>query len=61
MINISNAIVADTVHGAIILSVFDFFACFLVLYFISFFIKGITFLDEKIPQQGLGRKKNEEK
>lgn len=50
MIDISNSIVSDTFQGALALSVFDFVACFFVLYFISFFIRGITFLDEKIPQ-----------
>lgn len=48
MIDISNSIVSDTVQGAFILSVFDFVACFFVLYFISFFIRGITYLDERI-------------
>jgi hypothetical protein len=48
MIDISNSIVSDTVQGAFLLSVFDFVACFFVLYFISFFIRGITYLDERI-------------
>jgi hypothetical protein len=48
MIHFSTAIVSDTVGGALILSIFDFIACFFVLYFISFFIRGITYLDEKV-------------
>jgi len=47
MENISTAIVSNTVHGALMLSIFDFVACFFVLYFISFFIRGITYFDEK--------------
>jgi hypothetical protein len=47
MIHFSTAIVPDTVWGALVLSVFDFIACFFVLYFISFFIRGITYFDEK--------------
>lgn len=50
MINFSTEIVSDTIQGALILSVFDFFACFFVLYFISFFIRGITYIDEKLPK-----------
>jgi hypothetical protein len=37
--------------GAILLSVFDFVACFLVLYLISFFIRALGFLN-KILQKG---------
>jgi hypothetical protein len=40
--------IPDTVNGAIILSVFDFIACFFVLWFISFFIKGLSFICQKI-------------
>lgn len=50
MINISNMIIPDTLHGAIVLSAFDFVACFFVLYFISLFIKGIGYIDEKFPK-----------
>lgn len=57
MINISTAIVSDTIQGALALSVFDFIACFFVLYFISFFIRGITYLDAKIPKPKADRKK----
>ncbi|MEI8215764.1 MAG: hypothetical protein WCF96_01580 [Eubacteriales bacterium] len=51
MININTNIVSDTVNGALILSIFDFFACFFVLYFISFFIRGITYFDEKLVKR----------
>ena len=51
MININTDIVSDTVNGALILSIFDFFACFFVLYFISFFIRGITYFDEKLVKR----------
>jgi len=40
-------IIQDTVSGAILLSVFDFVACFFVLYFISFFIRALIFLRKK--------------
>jgi len=40
-------IIQDTISGALILSVFDFVACFFVLYFISFFIRAIRLLDLK--------------
>ena len=50
MINISTAIVSDTIQGALALSVFDFVTCFFVLYFISFFIRGITYLDERLAK-----------
>jgi len=36
-----NAIIEDTVNGAILLSVFDFVMCFFVLYFFGLFIKGL--------------------
>ena len=51
MIDLSNSIVPDTVNGALLLSVFDFITCFFVLYFISFFIRGITFIDEKLEKR----------
>jgi hypothetical protein len=51
MISISTEIVSDTIQGALILSIFDFFACFFVLYFISFFIRGITYFDEKLAKR----------
>ncbi len=56
MINISTDIVSDTLHGAVVLSVFDFFACFFVLYFISLFIRAITYFDERIPQPKNGKR-----
>jgi len=37
-------IIQDTMNGAIILSVFDFIACFFVLYLISLFIRALGFL-----------------
>lgn len=40
-------IIQDTISGAILLSVFDFIACFFVLYFISFFIRALNFLNKK--------------
>ncbi len=41
------AIIQDTLSGAIFLSVFDFIACFFVLYFISFFIRALKFLNKE--------------
>lgn len=61
MIHFSTAIVSDTIGGALVLSVFDFIACFFVLYFISFFIRGITYLDEKLLSQPGDHSKLEEK
>ena len=58
MININTNIVSDSVNGALILSIFDFFACFFVLYFISFFIRGITYFDEMYEKRE-NRKKME--
>ena len=40
-------IIQDTISGAILLSVFDYVACFFVLYFISYFIKALIFLRKK--------------
>ncbi len=37
-------IIQDTISGAVILSVFDFIACFFVLYFISLFIRALGFV-----------------
>ena len=50
MIDISNSIVSDTLQGALALSVFDFVACFFVLYFISLFIRGISYIDERMSK-----------
>lgn len=62
MIHFSTAIVSDTVGGALALSVFDFIACFFVLYFISFFIRAITYFDEKpLPPPKDQNKLEEEK
>lgn len=52
MTHFSTAIVSDTIWGALALSIFDFVACFFVLYFISFFIRGITYVDEKLLSKG---------
>jgi predicted secreted protein len=38
-------IIQDTIAGALMLSVFDFIACFFVLYFIGFFIKILPLLN----------------
>jgi len=46
---ISTAIISDNIQGALALSVFDFIACFFVLWGISFFIRGISYFDEKYP------------
>lgn len=58
--DLSNSIVTDTIQGALALSIFDFVACFFVLYFISFFIRGITYLDEKILLPSANQKKLED-
>jgi hypothetical protein len=42
------AIIPDTLQGAIVLSVFDFIACFFVLWGISFFIKALGIVDKKL-------------
>ncbi len=41
------AIIPDTLTGAIFLSIFDFITCFFVLYFISFFIRALKFLNKE--------------
>ena len=51
MIDLSHSIVPDTINGALVLSIFDFVTCFFVLYFISFFIRGITFIDERLEKK----------
>ena len=51
MIDLSHSIVPDTINGALVLSIFDFITCFFVLYFISFFIRGITLVDEKLEKR----------
>lgn len=38
------SLIQDTLSGALLLSVFDFFACFLVLYFIGLIIKGVSWI-----------------
>jgi len=42
------SIIQDTISGAILLSAFDFIACFFVLYFISFFIRALNFFNKKV-------------
>jgi len=50
-------IIPDTLLGAIVLSVFDFIACFFVLWGISFFIKCLGFVSNKFPETpGDGKK-----
>lgn len=44
------SLIPDTVQGTVILSVFDFFACFFVLYFIGLIIKGLGFIVSKGEQ-----------
>ncbi|HEX3012177.1 MAG TPA: hypothetical protein VHQ70_09140 [Syntrophomonadaceae bacterium] len=36
------SLIPDSVNGSLILSVFDFFACFFVLYFIGMIIRGVS-------------------
>lgn len=43
------AIIPDTLSGALVLSVFDFVACFFVLWGISFLIRGLSFVSNKFP------------
>ncbi len=38
-------IIQDTITGVLLLSIFDFIACFFVLYFIGLFIKALPLLD----------------
>ena len=42
-------IIQDTLGGALFLSVFDFIACFLVLYFIGLLIRALAFLNKSQP------------
>lgn len=44
------AIIPDTLSGALVLSIFDFVACFFVLWGISFFIKGMSFINSKLTK-----------
>lgn len=44
------AIIPDTLSGALVLSVFDFVACFFVLWGISFLIRGLGFISNKFPE-----------
>jgi hypothetical protein len=51
-----------TPGNSIILCIENFIACFFVLYFISFFMKGITYFDEKpLPPPEDPKKPEEEK
>ena len=43
------AIIPDTLSGALVLSIFDFVACFFVLWGISFLIRGLGFISGKFP------------
>ncbi len=38
------SLIPDTVAGALMISVFDFFACFFVLYFIGLIIRGVSWI-----------------
>lgn len=44
------AIIQDTLSGALILSLFDFVACFFVLWGISFLIRGLGFISTRLPE-----------
>jgi len=46
------AIIPDTLQGALVLSAFDFVACFFVLWGISYLIKGLGFICSKFPEGG---------
>ena len=45
------AIIPDTLSGALVLSVFDFVACFFVLWGISFMIRGLGYISSKFPEK----------
>lgn len=45
------AIIPDTLSGAIVLSVFDFVACFFVLWGISFLIRGLGYFSKRFPEK----------
>ena len=46
------AIIPDTLQGALVLSLFDFVACFFVLWGISYIIKFMGYLCNKYPEGG---------
>jgi hypothetical protein len=52
------AIIPDTLQGAVVLSCFDFVACFFVLWGISYCIKGMGYLSNKFPENPNAAKKN---
>ncbi|MHB1407778.1 MAG: hypothetical protein ACYCV0_19590 [Desulfitobacteriaceae bacterium] len=52
------AIIPDTFSGALVLSVFDFVACFFVLWGISFLIRGLGFINNKFSNPSDDRKKS---
>ncbi|HVJ47652.1 hypothetical protein [Desulfitobacterium sp.] len=52
------AIIPDTLSGALVLSVFDFVACFFVLWGISFLIRGLSFVSNKFPDSTDDSKKS---
>lgn len=52
------AIIPDTLSGALVLSVFDFIACFCVLWGISFVIRGVSFVSNKFPDSTEDNKKS---
>lgn len=45
------AIIPNTLSGALVLSVFDFVACFFVLWGISFLIRGLGYISNKFPEK----------
>ena len=44
------AIIPDTLTGAVVLSCFDFVACFFVLWGISYAIRGIKYFGNLFPE-----------
>ncbi|OLN30199.1 hypothetical protein DSOL_3142 [Desulfosporosinus metallidurans] len=52
------AIIPDTLSGALVLSVFDFIACFFVLWGISFLIRGLGLISSKFPESTEACKKS---
>lgn len=51
-------IIPDTIQGSIILSVFDFVACFFVLWGISYLIRLLGYVCSKFPEAADDGKKS---
>jgi hypothetical protein len=51
-------IIPDTLQGALVLSVFDFIACFFVLWGISYLIRGLGYICNKFPETSDSGKKS---